>query len=56
MLSPDISFFENIVDQDQLASQKPADHDLQCLPYSSYIQDNNRYHVKKMADKWGGVW
>ena len=30
-LSFDISCFENSVDQDQLASQKPADLDLQCF-------------------------
>ena len=32
MLKPDISNFENSVDQDQLASQKPADLDLHCFP------------------------
>ena len=37
-LSFDISCFENCVDQDQLASQKPADLDLQCfLPTCKYM-------------------
>ena len=31
MLNPDISCFENIVDQDQAASQKPADQDTHCF-------------------------
>ena len=32
MLSSDISCFENSVDSNQLASEKPADQDLQCFP------------------------
>ena len=32
MLNLDISCFENSVDQDQLASKKPADQDLHCFP------------------------
>ena len=35
MLIPDITFvyyFENSVDPDQLASQKPADQDPHCFP------------------------
>ena len=31
MLSPDISCFENSVDPDQLASEKPADQDQHCF-------------------------
>ena len=31
MLNPDISSFENSVNLDQLASQKPADHDPHCF-------------------------
>ena len=32
MLNLDISNFENSVDPDQLASEKPADLDLHCFP------------------------
>ena len=32
MLSTVISCFENNVDPDQLASEKPADQDLHCFP------------------------
>ena len=32
MRNPDISNFENSVDPDQLASEKPADLDLHCFP------------------------
>ena len=35
ILNSDISCFENSEDPDQLASQKPADLDLQCLFYSA---------------------
>ena len=31
MLSMDISYFENSVDPDQLASRKPADQELRCF-------------------------
>ena len=31
MLNQDISHFENIVDPDQLASEKPADQDPHCF-------------------------
>ena len=33
----DISYFDNSVDPDQLASQKPADLDLHCFPLSRFI-------------------
>ena len=32
LLNPEISYFENSLDHDQLASQKPADHDQHCFP------------------------
>ena len=36
MLNPDICCFENSVDPDQLASQKPADQDQHCFPLCLY--------------------
>ena len=32
LLSPELSFFENAVDPDQMASTKPSDQDLHCFP------------------------
>ena len=37
MLNPDITWFENSVDPDQLASGKPADQDPHCFPVCLYI-------------------
>ena len=33
MLNQDVTFFQNSVDPDQLASEKPADQDLHCFPF-----------------------
>ena len=41
MLNLDISHFENSVDPDQLASEKPADQDPHCLPLCLPIYSNN---------------
>ena len=32
ILNPDLSHYENSVDSDQLASEKPADQDPHCFP------------------------
>ena len=42
MLKPDISRFESSVDPDQLASEKPADQDLQYFPLCLEMRANNR--------------
>ena len=36
-LRPDILCFVNGVDPDQMASDKPADQDLQCFPLCKYM-------------------
>ena len=41
MLNQKISGFENSVDLDQLASEKPADQDLHCFPLCLEIHANN---------------
>ena len=42
MLNMDISSFENSVDPDQLAFQKPADQDPHCFPLCMLLHAYNR--------------
>ena len=37
MLNPEISVFENNVDPDQLASEKPADQDPHCIYSACFV-------------------
>ena len=41
LLNPIYPAFANSVDPDQLASKKPTDLDLHCLPFSMQIYINN---------------
>ena len=48
--------FANIVDPDQLASEKPTDLDLQCLSFSMWIYINNLDQIIWLAENWKWAW
>ena len=48
--------FANSVDPDQLASKKPTDLDLHCLPFSMWIYINNLDQVFWLAENFKRVW
>ena len=48
--------FANSVDPDQLASKKPTDLDLYCLPFSLWIHINNLDQVIWLAENLKRVW
>ena len=50
---PDISHFENSVDDEQLASQKPADLDLHCFQNFLNVHSNNWHYPESYFDKKG---
>ena len=56
MLNPDIFNFESSVDQDQLASKKPADQDPHCFPLCLLIHLDYNWSPTSLLDlNWGGV-
>ena len=55
MLNLDIAHFENSVDPDQLASEKPADLNPHCLPLCLPIYANNWNPVSSLDKNLGGV-
>ena len=56
LLNPDIPSLCNNVDPDQLASEKPTDLDLHCLPISIRIYINNLDQVIWLAEILKRVW
>ena len=56
LLNPDIPSFANSVDPDQLASKKPTDLDLHCLPLSMRIYSNNWDQVIWLAENQKWAW
>ena len=51
MLNPDIFCFDNSVDPDQLASEKPADQDQHCLSLSLQIHAYNLHPMKSFEQR-----
>ena len=56
LLNPDMPCFANRVDPDQLASKKPNDLDLHCLPFSMWININNLDQVIWLAENLKWAW
>ena len=48
-LHPDLSHFENSVDPDQLASQKPADQDPHCFSICMLIDANLEFEFPSIC-------
>ena len=56
LLNPDNNpAFANSIDPDQLASKKPTDLDLHCLPFIMWIYINNLDQVIWLAENEVGV-
>ena len=50
MLNPIYPAFTNCVDLDHVASKKPTDLDLYCLPLSMWIYSNNPHDAIWLAE------
>ena len=54
LLNQGISNFKNSVDPDQLASEKPANRDLHCIPCSNRIHCNK--HTTELIQNINWMW